>query len=93
MKKKITLEILAQMIADGFAETATKKDLAEVRVELKEDISKLDGRIDVLEDGQKKIILHLKQVPYDFEVKALEQRVKVVEKQSGIKPKLSYGTI
>jgi hypothetical protein len=41
---EVTNEQLARMIAEGFAETATKRDLLEVE-------QRLDGRIDGVETG------------------------------------------
>lgn len=48
--QKVTLDTLARMVAAGFAETATKKDLESLRTELKGDIARLEGRVTGLED-------------------------------------------
>lgn len=93
-KSKTTLESLARMVANGFANTATKVDIQRLDVRM----DAMDARIDTmtlqinvmtsqlgfLESGQEDIKLHLDNVAYKFEVKELDRRVKTLEKKIGI---------
>ncbi len=45
MLQEVTIEQLAQMIADGFANTATKEDIKGLKV----DIAAIDARLGVVE--------------------------------------------
>ncbi|MEO8065920.1 MAG: hypothetical protein ABI643_03675 [Candidatus Doudnabacteria bacterium] len=69
MPKKVTIDNLAKMIADGFENTTTeitgvKQDIAEVKQDLEDIKLKFDS------------------VAYKFEVKDLDRRVTVLEKEN-----------
>lgn len=66
-KKGTTTDELAVMINRGFEETAKKKDLDEVKI----DLADVKDRVENIEK------LLLKQ--YNFEIKELKQRVKRME--------------
>lgn len=72
-KTKTTIDDLARMVADGFANTATKSD-----------IQGLSTRMDFLEIGQEDIKLRLDNAAYKFEMKELEHRVEVLEDKTGV---------
>ncbi len=48
-KKNITTEDLSRMIAKGFAETATKKDLGSLKIEVNELKTEMNDRFDKIE--------------------------------------------
>jgi len=78
VKKNITIEKLAEMIANGFEQTATKDDLAtglaEVRKEMHERFAAVDERFDRVE-------LHISSLGSDWRERfdALEMRVRKLE--------------
>ena len=52
MKKKITIDDLARMIAEGFRQTATKAEFGELRSEvgeIKQDLREVSERVRVIE--------------------------------------------
>ena len=71
-KKQITLDDLATMIADGFAENTGQHE-------------KIFARLENLEQGQEEIKLKLDQVAYRFEVEELNRRLRLVEMKLGMK--------
>jgi hypothetical protein len=87
--KKITLDGLAAMVADGFSEItgkmATKDDIANMAT--KDDIARLEGRINHIEIGQEDIKLRLDSVAYRFELTDLKKRVEKLEEKSDIRSK------
>ena len=88
MSEKITNEELARMIARGFEETASKKDIVQLREELKGDIQQLDSRMDHLDArmGRMEADLHevKENIVYKYEFEDLEGRVKYLESKLGI---------
>ena len=74
MGKQTTIDDLAEMVARGFENTATKADI--VRIE---------KHLGALEDGQEQIKLKLDNVAYRFELVELQRRVDILEKKAGIK--------
>ncbi len=82
MKKEITLEVLAQMVAQGFNETATKAE-AVTKKELHKALGEVEERI-----LQK--IDHLAQI---HEVKSLDRRVTNLENVLGSMQKNVIKTI
>ena len=85
--KKITIDVLAQMVNNGFKEV--RKDLLEVKTELNQRIDGLEGRFDGLEknmdfrfngvQGQlDSIYLNYTRLDHHH---ALENRIKKVEKK------------
>lgn len=71
--KKVSIDDLATMVAAGFENTSTKAD-----------ITKVENRLDKLEQGQEEIKMRLDNVAYRFEVKDLEKRVERLENKAGI---------
>ena len=88
MSEKITNEELARMIARGFEETASKKDIVQLREELKGDIQQLDSRMDHLDArmGRMEADLHevKENIVYKYEFEDFEGRVKYLESKLGI---------
>lgn len=88
-EKETTLNDLARMIANGFADTATKADIHGLSIRVDGVESRLDGvesRLGSLEAGQEEIKLRLDSLAYKFEVKELTRRVENIEKKVGIPP-------
>lgn len=50
MEKKITIDNLAQMVAKGFEQTATKEDIRRLTADLNTTKADLGGKIDALDD-------------------------------------------
>ncbi|MCL5666941.1 MAG: hypothetical protein M1383_04200 [Patescibacteria group bacterium] len=73
--KKITLDDLAAMVAEGFSGMATKDNLKSMAT--KADIAKL-------EQGQEDIKLRLDNVAYRFELVELQKRVTRLEQKTGM---------
>ena len=73
-ESKTTLDDLAVMIKNGFDNTATKKDIEDVRF----DIAKIDDRLKVVETKLDKALY--------TEISKLETRVKKIEEHLGMKP-------
>ncbi len=71
MEKKTTIDDLAVMMKKGF-------DGIDVQ------FYSVKERLDKLETGQEDIKLRLDQATYRFEMQALEKRVEVLEKRTGI---------
>ena len=67
-KRKVTIEDLAQMVAEGFSHTATKGEVKEV----KEDIQ-------LLKDSQQRVELQLRHLVSRPELEQLQERVVVLE--------------
>ena len=90
-KKKMTLDDLAVMVAEGFNEIhekmATKDDIVAIRAEMatKDDIKDLKKDIQLLQFGQENIQLRLDSMAPNFEVKTLRTRVERLEQKVGIK--------
>ncbi|MDP2933988.1 MAG: hypothetical protein Q8N81_07745 [bacterium] len=72
--KNTTIDDLAILVAKGFESTATKDDIA-----------RLDRRMDTLEHGQEDIKLKLDNVAYRFELVELQRRVALLEKRNGLR--------
>ncbi len=86
-EKETTLDDLARMIANGFADTANKADIANLNERINVIESRLggvEGRLGVLEAGQEEIKLRLDSLAYKFEVKELTRRVDFLEQKLGI---------
>lgn len=67
-KKEVTIEDLAGMVQRGFDDLSGQ-------------IKKVQKRMDVFERGQEDIKLRLDNVAYRFELKELENRVKILERK------------
>lgn len=74
-KKEVTIEDLAGMVQRGFSDVAGQIN------DLTGQIKKVQKRMDVLERGQEDIKLRLDNVAYRFELKELENRVKILERK------------
>jgi len=70
-KKKVTTEDLAVMMKNGFDGVDGQ-------------FKGVNQRLDKLEAGQEDIKLRLDRAAYKFELMALEKRVEVLEKQTGV---------
>ena len=90
-KKKMTLDDLAVMVAEGFNEIhekmSTKDDIVAIRAKMatKDDIKDLKKDIQLLQFGQENIQLRLDSMAPNFEVKTLRTRVERLEQKVGIK--------
>ena len=60
----------------------TNEELARM---IKKGFDGVDKRLSTLEQGQENIKLRLDNVAYQFQVQSLHQRLKILEKKSGIK--------
>ena len=80
MKKKITMEDLAVMIAKGFEKTATKGELELVRVELKQDIKNLEKSTN---EGFDRVESRLDGLELDSA--STEERLTILEKSAKLK--------
>ena len=80
-----TLDDLAVMIKNGFDNTATKKDLAAVEQSLRKDITKLEGKVDKIDERLQIVETKLDRALYT-EYVHLETRVKRLEEKIGLKP-------
>ena len=76
---------MAVMIKNGFDNTATKKELEEVRMDLKTDIASLQADVVKIDDGLKVVETKLDKALYT-EIVKLETRVKKIEEHLGMKP-------
>jgi len=95
IKKNITIDGLASMVARGFENTSTKSDVKrledkvsslDVKVSsLDTKVSSLDTKVSSLERGQEDIKLKLDNVAYRFELVELQRRVELLEKKVGAK--------
>jgi len=83
--KKITLDNLAAMVADGVEGLATKNDLKNMEDNLKGMSTKSD--IARLEQGQEGIKMRLDNVAYRFELVKLQKLVDKLEQKTGISGK------
>ena len=72
LKKNITLDDLAGMVANGFSE-------------MNDHFGVMEKRMKVSEDGQEQIKLRLDNVAYRFELVELQRRVELLEKRAGVK--------
>lgn len=79
-EKQTTLDDLARMIANGFADTASKADMQSLQTR----VDAVESRLGVLETGQEEIKLRLDSLAYKFEVKELSRRVDILEQKVGI---------
>ncbi|MFH0792299.1 MAG: hypothetical protein V1905_03745 [bacterium] len=79
VKKQITLDDLATMIANGFNEVSDNFKGN------RQEHEKIFTRLDNLEQGQEEIKLKLDQVAYRFEVEELNRRLRLVEMKLGMK--------
>ena len=73
-----SIDDLARITANGFANTATKQDLAMVEQSLKSDITKIDECLRVVESKLDRALY--------TELVHLESRLRKVEEKIGIKP-------
>ena len=76
---KITLEKLANMVARGFENTATKDDLKELRMELKGDIHALAKKVDKIDYQMDEVYDILKRFE-ENDILNLQKRVQILEK-------------
>ena len=60
------------------------KSFGDLERSLDKRFKKVDGRLDTLEKGQEDIKMRLDNVAYRFEIRDLEERVKLVEEKVGI---------
>ena len=72
--KKMTLDTLAAMVANGFADTATKADVAGLKLDIQH-----------LESNVSDMNLRLDNLAPKFEVRDLEKRVTRLEERAGIR--------
>ncbi|KKW43064.1 MAG: hypothetical protein UY92_C0001G0078 [Candidatus Magasanikbacteria bacterium GW2011_GWA2_56_11] len=79
MKKKITLDDLAAMVAQGFAEMGGKIDGIESR------LIGVDGTLQGLKTDIERIDLRLSQAAWQIDYRNLDERVTVLEQKAGIK--------
>lgn len=79
--KKITLDDLAAMVADGFSNVPNKQDFAG----LKSDVQVLKSDVQVLQSDVSDIKLRLDYLAPKFEVRDLEKRVVRLEEKAGIR--------
>lgn len=73
-KKETTLDDLSRMIAKGFAETATKEELAGVEERLGGQITKIDERLGIVETKLDRA-LYTEYVHLEARVRRVEQKV------------------
>jgi len=73
---KITIEKLAEMVAKGFAKTATKEDIKELRFEFKSDLAETERRLSSKIEAIDEKVDTLEEV----DVRDLQKRVFVLEK-------------
>ncbi|MFH0792300.1 MAG: hypothetical protein V1905_03750 [bacterium] len=86
IKKQITLDDLATMIANGFNEVGDNfKGNRQEHERIFKILDNHTARLDNLEQGQEEIRLKLDQVAYRFEVEELNRRLRLVEMKLGIK--------
>ena len=88
IKKNITIDDLASMVARGFENTATKSDIKRLEDKLSSLITKVSllvAKLSWLERGQEDIKLKLDNVAYSFELVELQLRVELLEKKVGAK--------
>ncbi|MCL5436122.1 MAG: hypothetical protein M1275_03515 [Patescibacteria group bacterium] len=71
VKKQITLDTLAGMVAGGFSDMDRR-------------FVKIEERLLSVEQGQEEIKLKLDNVAYRFEVQELQRRVALLERKAGI---------
>ncbi len=74
-----TLDGLANMVARGFENTATKHELKELRTELKEDIQTLAKKVDKLDYQIDEVYDILKRFE-ENDILNLQKRVQILEK-------------
>ena len=77
--KGTTLDDLANMVARGFENTATKDDLKELRLELKGDIYGLAKKVDKLDFQMDEVHDILKRFE-ENDILNLQKRVQILEK-------------
>ena len=77
--KGTTLDDLANMVAMGFENTATKDDLKELRLELKGDIYGLAKKVDKLDFQMDEVHDILKRFE-ENDILNLQKRVQILEK-------------
>ena len=88
IKKNITIEDLASMVARGFENTSTKSDIKRLEDKFSSLITKVSllvAKLSWLERGQEDIKLKLDNVAYRFELVELQRRVELLEKKVGAK--------
>jgi polyhydroxyalkanoate synthesis regulator phasin len=73
---KMTIEKLAEMVAEGFANTATKDDIKELRSELKADLANVERRL----IAKIEVIDEKVDTLEEADVRNLQRRVFVLEK-------------
>ncbi|MFH1171227.1 MAG: hypothetical protein V1778_01650 [bacterium] len=80
-----TIDDLARMIAEGFAQTATKNEMAEgfAQTASKKDLQKVETRLTTVEDRLTTVEAKLDRALYS-EYTHLERRVTRLEKKTGI---------
>ncbi len=79
MFKKITIEQLAMMVANGFQDITDKMGDMATKTDLTILEARLNNRIENLELGQENIQLRLDQMAPNFELKNLRKRVTRIE--------------
>ncbi len=78
--KNITLDTLAEMIADGFAETAKKVDVEKKFAAIDDKFAAVDARFDVMDNKMDALYYEVKETRRDIEdLKPLTARVTAVE--------------
>lgn len=81
IKKKITTEAMARMVAKGFEETATKQDLAGLatKQEMREGFQLIADRLDLMHSDIRDL-----KISVEVDIKDLYKRVERLEKRVGI---------
>ncbi len=80
-KQKITLDVLAGMVASGFENTPTKAEFNE----LKTDVSILKTDVQMVQADLSDVKLRLDYLAPKFEVRDLEKRVTRLEQKAGLR--------
>lgn len=78
MPERVTIEQLAQMIDAGFKDTATKADVAALRVDLTERLDVIDKRLDQID----RRLDHLEHVVLEDHLR----RIQAIEHAIGLAP-------
>jgi hypothetical protein len=85
---KITIEMLAEMINEGFKTTATKEDVAALRTEMNEKFDSVETRLDHLDArvGRIEADVHMlrDEMVHRQEFQDVLDRVTYIEKKLGI---------